>query len=202
MRTLKSCIFGLALCAVWKSEGKAVVDVPPSPPLSSFSSSAKSGTFALLEWNPADLLFSRLRFSGEYVIIDGFAFGGIFEHQREDKDKFKHGTTAAGVTATQYFDSQTLRGPFVKGEIAAMGSVFTRKDAEEEQEKAIYGLHMGIDGGYRFAFTERITGSASYGARRTVPDFIATQGDKAVQDWLSQNKLWTMRVQVGLGITL
>jgi hypothetical protein len=173
----------------------------PSAPIT-FSSSAKSGPFALIEWNPADLLFSRLRFSGEYIIVDGFAFGAMLEYQKQDFEKYQHGTSSMGVTATQYFDSQTLKGPFVKGEMAAMGSVFRIKDAEESQEKAIYGLHLGIEGGYRFSFSDRLTGSASYGARRVVPDFVATQGDGAVKDWVSQNKLWSMRVQVGLGITL
>jgi hypothetical protein len=181
---------------------EAGAEVTPALPNATFSSTSKSGPFALIEWNPADLLFNRLRFSGEYVIVDGFAFGAIAEYQKQDLDKIQHGTTAAGITATQYFDSQTLKGPFLKGEMALMGSVFKLKDVEVSEEKAIYGLHLGVEGGYRFAFSDRLTGSASYGARRVVPDFVATQGDDAAKSWASQNKLWTMRVQVGLGITL
>lgn len=185
-------------------------DLPPassSPPArlpSSIgsSSTARSGTFAVVEWNPADLLWERLSVSGEYVVIDGFAFGGMAEYQKQDNEKYKHATTAVGVTATQYLESQTLRGPFLRAQFAGMGSVFTRKDVDVRQEQGVYGVSLGADVGYRFAIASRITGAASYGARRVVPDFFTTQGDSPVEDWKSANKLWTMRVGLTLGVTL
>jgi hypothetical protein len=183
-------------------------DLPPSSaapvraPGFGTSPSARSGTYAVVEWNPADLLWERLRLSGEYVVIDGFAFGGVAEYQKQDGDKFKHATTAVGLTATQYLESQTLRGSFLRAEFAGMGTVFTRKDVDVRQEQGVYGMSFGADVGYRFAIASRITGAASYGARRVVPDFFTTQGDSPVEDWKSANKLWTMRVGLTLGVTL
>jgi hypothetical protein len=163
---------------------------------------ARSGPFAVVEWNPADLLFDRVRVQGEYVIVDGFAFGGLAEYQKQSNKDYRHATTAVGVTATQYFESQALRGAFIRGEMAGAGSVFERKDVEISQEQGVYGLSLGADLGYRFLITERLTGGASYGARRVVPDFFGTQGESPMEDWRAHNKVWTMRVQATLGVAL
>ena len=176
--------------------------IPPKSPLFGASPSARSGTYAVLEWNPADLLWERVHVSGEYVVVDGFAFGGMAHHQKQDGNAYKHATTAVGITATQYLESQTLRGSFLRGEFAGMGSVFTRKDVAVTQEQAVYGMSLGADLGYRFSITNRITGAASYGALRTVPDFFTTQGETPLEDWKAHNKLWTMRVKLALGVTL
>lgn len=204
---LRAGLVAAALVPALPAHAVTEEDLPPSggstprsPNLA--SPSARSGTYAVLEWNPADLLWERVHVSGEYVVVDGFAFGGMANYQKQNSDAYKHATTSAGVTATQYFESQTLRGPFIRGEFAGMGSVFTRKDVEVTQEQAVYGMSLGADLGYRFAISNRFTGSASYGARRVVPDFFTTQGDSPVEDWKAHNKVWTMRVQVGLGVTL
>jgi hypothetical protein len=204
---LRVGIAAVALLLVPDALAVTEEDLPPSSgssgrPQNIASPTARSGTFAVLEWNPADLLWERVHFSGEYVVVDGFAFGGMANYQKQDSETYRHATTSAGVTATQYFESQTLRGPFVRGEFAGTGSVFTRKDVEVAQEQAVYGMSLGADLGYRFAITNRFTGAASYGARRVVPDFFTTQGDSPVEDWKSHNKLWTMRVQLCLGVTL
>ena len=218
-------VAALSLSAVlWPARALAVTesDLPPAedlPPRQKYTpiisgggnsgnggaglkSSASKGPYALIEWNPADLMWERIHVSGEYVIVDGFAFGGMAEYQKQSDDKYTHATSAAGVTATQYIESQTLKGTFLRGEMAAMGSIFTRKDVDVQQEQAVYGLSLGADAGYRFLLTQRITGSASYGARRTVPDFFAATGDTPVEDWKTHNKHWTMRVQLALGVTL
>ena len=165
-------------------------------------SSSSKGPYSVVEWNPADLLWDRVHLSGEYVIVDGFAFGGMAEYQKQSTDKYKHATTAVGVTATQYIESQTLRGTFLRGEIAAMGSVFTRKDVEVQEEQGVYGLSLGADLGYRFLISQRFTGAASYGVRRVVPDFFTTQGDSPLEDWKTANKAWSMRVQLALGLAI
>jgi|GEM_PF-669727 len=164
--------------------------------------SASKGPYSVIEWNPADLLWGRVHLSGEYVIVDGFAFGGLAEYQKQNSEKYKHATTAVGVTATQYLESQTLRGSFLRGELAAMGSVFTRKDVEVQEEQGVYGLSLGADLGYRFLISQRFTGAASYGVRRVVPDFFTTQGDSPLEDWQTANKAWSMRVQLALGIAI
>ena len=160
------------------------------------------GSVSFVEWNPADLVFEKLSFAGEYLIVDGFAFGGQAEFQRQAFDNYRHTTSSFGVSATQYFETQTLKGSFLRAEMGAIGSVFEATDGEGTREQAVYGLVMGADLGYRFQLSERITGSASYGARRVVPDFFLTQGDTAERDWNANNRLWTMKVKVGLGVSL
>jgi hypothetical protein len=215
-------ILALAVCMSGQFESRAWAaveeDLPPARteiPKSERSSeglrsSARKGTYALIEWNPADLFFDRLRLQGEYVIVDGFAFGGLAEFQKQRTDAYRHSTFAAGINVIQYFESQTLSGPFVRGEMAGIGTVFERKDAAVPfgqdapvtQEQGVYGLMMGADLGYRFLLSSRVTGGASYGVRRVVPDFFTTQGDSPIEDWKAQNKVWTARVQATLGLAL
>lgn len=162
---------------------------------------ARSGPYAIVEWNPADLLQQRVRLSSEYVVVDGFAFGAAMEYQKQNLPKWTYATAAMGLTATQYFESQALRGPFVRGECDVFGSFFeiNRKNAREQ---SIYGLNMGLDLGYRFQLGSRITGGAAYGVRRQVPDFFSSGKSPANEDYLDHSRLWDVRVQVSLGVTL
>lgn len=162
---------------------------------------ARSGPYALIEWNPADLAFGRVRGGGEYVIVDGFAFGGAFEYQKKDEPDWRSASTAVGVTATQYFESQALRGNFLRGEIDVFGTEFSTKKRGAEKE-TIFGVNLGADLGYRFSLSERFTGAAAYGVRRVVPDFFATSGDGVEKDFTDNTKRWDFRVQLSLGVTL
>jgi hypothetical protein len=164
---------------------------------------ASDGVYKTLEFNPADLLSERLRFSGEYLVVDGLSFGGVFEAQRQETDLWRHSTIGASVTLSQYFTSQSLKGPFLRGELGAMGSVF-RVHSEEGNafDRAVYGANLGMDMGYRVNFGNYFTTHAAYGVRRVVPDFFGTQGDQAKSAYEARTKIWTMRVLLALGVAL
>lgn len=172
-----------------------------APKLGASPKNAKTGPYALLEWNPADLAYNRVRFSGEYVIVDGFAFGGVGEFQQQDKSDWRFSTTAVGVTATQYLESQSLRGPYIKGEINAFGTQFNTKQ-KNATDQMVYGVGLGMDLGYRFLIGQNFTGGASYGARRAVPDFFATSGNNTQKEYLERTRIWDFRVQLNLGVAL
>jgi hypothetical protein len=162
---------------------------------------ARDGFYNALEFNPADLLLERIRISGEYVIVDGFSFGGVWEGQKQETESWRHTTVGLGVTASQYFLSQTLNGPFLRGELGGFGSVF-RLNEEDAVDKAVYGINLGLDLGYRMNFGKRFTSHAAYGVRRSVPDFFGTQGRGAMKEYESRTKYWSMRVLIALGFSL
>jgi hypothetical protein len=199
-------ILAIILAAILSNEAFGVFgdDLTPSETSGQTlktQTTAKSGIFSALEFNPADLLNERLRITGEYLIVDGFAFGGVFEGQKRGTSLWRHTTLTAGVTASQYFLSQTLNGPFVRGEVGGMGSVF-RLNQSESLDKAVYGANFGLDLGYRMNFGSRFTSHAAYGVRRAVPDFFGTQGVNAVKEYESRTKNWTMRVLLAMGVSL
>ena len=163
--------------------------------------SAKGGPYAVLEWNPADLVFNRVRFSGEYVIVDGFAFGGAGEFQQQDRSDWRYATTSVGVTATQYLESQSLRGPYIKGELNTFGTQFNTKK-KNAVDQMVYGVGMGMDLGYRFLIGQSFTGGASYGVRRSVPDFFATSSNNTQKEYVERTRIWDFRVQLNLGVAL
>lgn len=175
-------------------------DAAPSATKSGSTASSSDGPFSLIEWNPADLLANRVRLASEYIIIDGFAFGVAAEFQRETNEKWRHSTAATGITATQYFESQTMRGTFVKGEADVFHTQYTI--ANKSEDKSIFGMGLGLDLGYRFAIAKNFTGAASYGVRRNLPDFFNAKGAPAPKDVTDNMKVWDVRLNLSVGVAL
>jgi hypothetical protein len=166
-----------------------------------------------IEWNPADLLVGRIRLAGEYGIADGFALGTAVELQKQAESDWDQKTFVLTGTTTQYLWSSDMKGLFLKGEGGLFFSSF--KDMPDIKDKLSYqkvssyrdefisGVIIGGDVGYRVPFSSRITGAASYGVRRWMPDFFQKRGMNDVPDsYLSHTNLWDVRVGVSLGITL
>lgn len=162
---------------------------------------AQGGPYSLFEFNPADLIQSRVRLNGEYIVIDGFAFGGAGECQKIVDSNWTHTNCALGISATQYLESAGMKGLYLKGEADAYGAMFkiNKKNAKTQN---LFGLSLGLDAGYRFQISERFTSAAAYGARRKIPNFFNASDSPAPQEYLDRVDLWEARIQVTLGIAL
>ena len=168
----------------------------------SSSDVASTGPFGLVEWNPADLMHQRIKIDGEYLIVDGFSFGVLGEYQRKRLEKFEHTTGAFGISATQYFGSQSLKGLFIKGESNVFGTTYKLALEEGNKQGDVFGLGLGADLGYRFVFGNYFTGGASYGVRRIMPNFFDADGTEPPPEYSSHTDLWDVRIQLSLGIVL
>jgi len=166
-----------------------------------------------IEWNPADLMAGRIRLAGEYGIADGFALGTGVELQKQADATWNQKTFVLTGTTTQYLWSSDMKGLFLKGEGGLFFSSFKETPIITEQlayqkvstyrDEFISGVIIGGDIGYRVPFSSRITGAASYGIRRWMPDFFQRRGMNDVPDsYLSHTSLWDVRVGISLGITL
>ena len=163
------------------------------------SATQKGAPYSLLEWNPADQIVDRYRFGWEYAIVDGFACGVTAEHQRRaQKGEWTTFSSGLGMAAIQYFDSQALEGPFVRGEF---GASLAHLDAPVVGVK---GRQLGafLEGamGYRITPFPHFSLSASYGARRWLPSFFENEPGTVSRFLDSQQKNWEMHVTLGLGI--
>lgn len=165
------------------------------------SQTAQGGPYSLFEFNPADLMQSRVRLNGEYIVIDGFAFGGAGECQKIIDSNWTHTNCAIGISATQYLESAGMKGLYLKGEADAYGAIF-KINKKNAKNQTLFGLSLGLDAGYRFQISERITSAAAYGVRRKIPNFFNASDAAAPQEYLDRIDLWEARIQVTLGIAL
>lgn len=158
-----------------------------------------SGVYSLVEWNPADLLKNRVRVAGEYLLVDGFAFGAAYEYQENQYSSWRYTSMLASITATQYLQSQSLNGPYVKGEFDIYGADVSVR--ESGRNGFVFGSALGADLGYRFAFLERLTGAASYGVRRYIPGFFETRRGTLYEFYDENTNKWEAQVQLALGLS-
>ncbi len=158
-----------------------------------------SGVYSLVEWNPADLLKNRVRVAGEYLLVDGFAFGAAVEYQENQYRSWRCTSMLASVTATQYLQSQSLNGPYVKGEFDIYGADVTVR--ANDRNGLVFGSALGADLGYRFAFLEGVTGAASYGVRRYIPGFFETRRGTLYEFYDANTDKWEAQVQLALGLS-
>lgn len=170
--------------------------------VSKSASSAGGAGMSLIEWNPADLTQDRIRVDGEYIIIDGFAFGVASEFQRQMNDNWNHSTIGLGITATQYLTSQSMQGLFVKGELDLFGTSYDGKGEWRKESGTQAWMGVGADVGYRFLILGRLTGAASYGVRRNLPSFFSSS-EKSTPNVMRDNiRAWDPRVQLCLGVSI
>lgn len=176
--------------------------IAPSNVTASRNSSSSPAGMALIEWNPADLLDDRVRIDGEYIIVDGFAFGVATEFQRKLEENWNFATGGIGLTATQYLTSQTLDGLFLKGELNFFATSFEGKKARQSESGTQAWMAVGADAGYRFSFVKRVTGAASYGVRRNLTEFFAPKESSNPHIVRDNIRAWEPRLQLSLGISI
>lgn len=196
----------LAACCFWSGQAQAVAVKGENLP----ASSSSSGTFAFVEWNPAALKDNTAQVNGEYLILDGVAFGTLIKAKDSDDSEVKLTSVSVGATLTQYFFEQTLEGLFARGDVSVffdryryVEGVESNRSFAEPVERSGYntGASLGLLAGYRASLTDHITGSAGYGVIRHIPDFF----DKSIADkggrYVGYKGDWRLEVQVGLGVS-
>ena len=161
---------------------------------------------SLIEINPADLLFGRYRIAHENLILDGLSFSWIGEVQDSLANRnYVERNLATGVSLQYYPQSISLDGLFLRGESdialseVSEGSVGRR---QAESGKAAT-LRIAGDIGWRVRLSERLTGSAAYGLRTTLPQTLWNSNSQLTQRWLIQKSdNPDARVQINLGVLL
>jgi hypothetical protein len=176
--------------------------------LETTSSDKKSAgaVLSLIEINPADLLFGRYRIAHENLILDGLSFSWIGEVQDTLASRnYEERNIATGVSLQYYPQSISLDGLFVRGESdialseVSEGTVGRRR---AESGKAAT-LRIAVDIGWRVRLSERLTGSAAYGLRTTLPQTLWNSNSQLTQRWLIQKSdNPDARVQINLGVLL
>lgn len=163
--------------------------------------SKSSPAMSVIEWNPADLNENKIRANMEYIVIDGFAFGVSAEFQKRDEEKWRQSIGALGISATQYFQSQTLSGPFIKGETSVFGTEY-EQILPEKDGGSLFGLGLEANLGYRFDITERFSGAAGYGVRRNLPGFFSADYASVSEVYRNNTRQWEPRINLSLGMLL
>lgn len=164
--------------------------------------SGQSGIYHTLDFDPAALKDNRIRFSSEYVITDGFAFGGQLELDKSKTQQLNQQTFLLGLGCSQYFTSQTLKGFFVHGEISPFIMKLDQYRLEETERNYLIGASMGMDAGYRHQFAKKWTSAATYGVRKNLPDFFKPIGNETKKASLKVKDEWEFRVGLTLGVAI
>lgn len=173
-------------------------------------SSSGRDQFAFVEWNPAALKEKTLQIGGEYLILDGVAFGTLIKVRDSDEDSIELTSGSLGATVTQYFFSQTLQGLFVRGDASLFldryryerGANSDRSLNERVRESGYNtGVSLGLMSGYRAALTNHLTGSAGYGVVRNIPDFFDSSSAIHRSRYAGYKGDWRFEVQVGVGVS-
>jgi hypothetical protein len=180
--------------------------------ISATGSGGSAGVFSFVEWNPAALKEKTVQLNGEYLILDGVAFGTLVKVTDVNEDGVELRTFALGGTVTQYFFSQTLDGLFLRGDVSVfldqykvVGSdpSLSAVDRSIRVQDSGYntGASLGLLGGYRAKLTEHITGSAGYGVVRNLPDFFRSGSAGLQSRYAGFKGDWRFEVQVGVGVS-
>lgn len=161
---------------------------------------------SLLEMNPADLLWDRYRLAYENLFMDGvsFAWTGELQGSRQTAG-FSERSLSSGVALQVYPQSSVLDGFFLRGEADVAVSFLERKATQQQpvSEATTSTLRFAGDLGWRVRMGEKLTGSAAYGLRTTVPQPLWGSENESIRNWLekrSQNP--DVRVQINLGVLL
>ena len=121
-----------------------------------------------------------------------------------------------GSSLVQYFQGQTVNGWFSKGSASiflrryehqeALSSsqqdfgFFTHPDDFEWQSETVLGMTFGIEGGYRYVFSDRFSGSVFLGLERDVPGFFSSRQNSMSPSYLSNNKAWKPQMGASIGL--
>ncbi len=176
----------------------------------SVGSQPRTGPLAFVEWNPAALKDHTAQVNGEYLVLDGVAFGTLVKVRDFEDERERLTSVSLGATLTQYFFEETLQGLFLRGDASLVVDKYRvevgvdgdRSLGERLEEKGYNtGLNLGLMSGYRAALTNHLTGSAGYGVVRSIPDFFDGRPTQASRRYSTYNDTWRFEVQVGLGVS-
>jgi hypothetical protein len=166
---------------------------------------AQDGIFSFVEVNPADLMWGRYRLAHENFIFESVSFAWLGEVQEtRRKNRFQERSLTAGLSLQYYPQSVSLMGPFFRAETdLTMSDVTENGDPKRSAQSAyISTLKMAGDIGWRVRLSDRLTGSAAYGLRTTLPQVLWSNDEALGRRWLSDGDSLDMRVQINLGIIL
>jgi hypothetical protein len=173
---------------------------------SSNLSGGSDGPMAFVEWNPAAIREQTVAVSGEYLVVDGVAFGALLQVTDFDRSQYSRTSVQLGASVTQYPFSSTLNGLYLRGTASVFGDQFRAVQPEEEgdivESGMVFGAAFGAQAGYRFMFTEHITGSAGYGLVRNVPEFFSSSISDLNSAYRSERGEWRLDVHAGIGVSL
>lgn len=187
--TLLSCV---PLLTAWAPSGRSV----------SGEKSASVAIVSLVEVNPADLLRRRYRIAHENMIFESTSFALTGELQDTiTVGDFQEKSLAAGFALQYYPQSVSLHGLFFRGETdLALSSV---SDEKQLTDSTAATLRLAGDVGWRVRLSERLTGSAAYGLRTTVPQTLWSTQPVVTGRWIQQKSdANDVRVQINLGLLL
>ena len=192
----RACAFCLPFFATmltaWSSLDSAISD----------NKSASSAIVSLVEFNPADLLHRRYRISHENMIFESTSFALTGELQDSVlMGDFKEKSLAAGFSLQYYPQSISLQGLYFRGETDL--AVTNLVDEKRASDSTAATLRLAGDVGWRVRLSERLTGSAAYGLRTTVPQTLWSSQPVMAGRWMQQKTDDNdVRVQINLGLLL
>lgn len=165
-----------------------------------------SGPLAFVEWNPAAIQDQTVAVLGEYLVVDSISFGALVHVTDKESKGYDRSSISLGGTLTQYPFSTTLQGLYLRGSMSFFGDQFRVVKPEETgdlvESGVVLGAAFGAQAGYRFMFTEHITGSAGYGVVRNVPEFFSNSIADLNPTYRSERGEWRFDVQAGIGVSL
>lgn len=161
---------------------------------------ARDGIYSFIEFNPADLQWGRYRLAHENLILESLSFALSGEVQeRRNKGEFSEQSLTAGLGLQYYPQSVTLQGGFIRAETNLAVSGLSHAEASRFHVAA---LKVAGDLGWRVRLSDRLTGSAAYGIRTTLPQVIWTNDTLGSQRWMREGETADVRVQINLGLLL
>lgn len=166
---------------------------------------AQEGIYSLVEFNPADLMWGRYRLAHENLILDSVSFAWTGEVQEfRKKGDFQERYVSSGIALQWYPQSVTLMGLFVRGESdLGLMDVQDREQAKNTTDDGLLAVaRVAGDIGWRVRMSPRLTGSASYGVRTTLPHTLWNNDEALSKKWAQTGEHVDMRVQINLGLLL
>lgn len=161
---------------------------------------ARDGIYSFVEFNPADLLWGRYRLAQESLILESlsFAWNGEVQENRQ-KGTFTEQNVSAGIGLQYYPQSVTLQGGFFRAE-----TNFALSGISEGLRPKFHLATMKVAGdlGWRVRLSDRLTGSAAYGVRTTLPQVLWSNNDNQSRRWMQEGESADVRVQINLGLLL
>lgn len=180
------------LLAAWSPIGNSL----------SSEKSASTAIVSLVEFNPADLLHRRYRISHENMIFESTSFSLTGELQDSvSMGDFREKSLSAGFGLQYYPQSISLQGLFFRGETDL--ALTNLMDESSANDSTAATLRLAGDVGWRVRLSERLTGSAAYGLRTTVPQTLWSTQPLMSGRWIQQKSNENdVRVQINLGLLL
>jgi hypothetical protein len=192
----RMCSICIAICV------PVLIAWSPTKTTISAENSAASAIVSLVEINPADLLLRRYRVAHENMIFESTSFALTGELQDTvGVGDFREKSLAAGFALQYYPQSISLQGLFIRGETDL--ALTNLRDESQSSDSTAATLRLAGDVGWRVRLSERLTGSAAYGLRTTVPQALWSSQPVMAGRWIQQKiDENDVRVQINLGLLL